>query len=276
MGAFLWTGGAPVKVFFFLIAAAGTVFSSPHFPSDDSHYHSLLEKRDLIVASKWQYYFEAIEASQPENEAQYYLFLGQPRRAFLAIEKIRNPQRKNLFQAVLYALVSVSREAVSKEESDDKVIPSSGKTQVYPIDEGEIWPDEWEEIEIVGSEGREMPVVADEETRLEFREESKRLFETLETQDFLSDFNVVSLAMDVGAKLPHPEKILVHHALEEGNPYYTRLLEETGRVNPSVLKAKSFSRKNLELRLSDLKLSLNETVSHPLQTPFLLPEREGR
>jgi hypothetical protein len=262
-----------------LSSCAGRPLSNTEIEKNRRSFAQHLMVKDLAHAGVFARYFSRPVGIDFENLAQYSLLRCQPKAALGYIDRILNLKRKQFFQAVLLALVSVDREsdqdpkdlevkATLASASHSKVSPRLQR--VYPVQSDEIWADEWSNLEFSGSCNK-MAVIADVKLRDKYKALSLELFKKIPQEWITSDFGAVSLAMDVGMQFEHPEQIAARFESEASNPYYRRL---KGQV-PDAGVARTFEEQNrvgIEITLSALDLSVVEYVPHAVKIPILISE----
>lgn len=253
--------------------------------SNRENFARLLLNHDYEKAQRFVLYFSPPRGIENALLAQYYLSTCQPRAAQNAIQNMTPGNERNLFQAVLWSLVSVPRPASESGSSgkNGEKMPSksaaSAKSIAYNVDAGEVWADEWEELELSEVKCVQMPIAMNAEKQKEMQAKAKKLFEILPQEYLTRDFNIISLAMDVGVTVPNIRAILDRFKDQKDNPYYRRLIAlnanaTTGARSGTVQAAVSVVGKDT---ITLTSFALKETVEapHVIDVPLLL-EQERR
>jgi hypothetical protein len=200
------------------------------------------------------------DRSSAELRAQYFLQTCQWRNAFGVAQSLPE-DRRAVYLAILTALTSVRRPP--KEEAAVQL--PAGTLWIYPATKGEIWRDEWSELnvgEMCSSLGQEGTGYDPER----LAELSRWYFSQVSPADWKRDFNIVALALDVHATIPHPEALLQHYEAFLDSPYYLQLQQSVPRPAPAV----SVVQRGSSVRLGSLSFSQVERKTHELGVPWLV------
>lgn len=223
-----------------------------------------MKSRNLKVALK-AYVF----LNQPKNSlenllfSQFHLLSCNPRKALHFI-KNETGSHAELLRAIVFATTSVERGA------EEKVAIKLVKNKVMWSLDSEVWPDEWDQIEAPNGQCQKMPL-AKEENRKLLNRVAKSKFRKLKTKDFLNNFDLVMMALDLGHKFQKPEILLTHFSKKQDNLYY-QLLQRDLKNRNLALNVKKFNQTgSIELSLFDL--TQKKWVPKSLQIPFVLQEK---
>lgn len=234
----------------------------------------LLREGNVSRAERFVPYFSGSETSAPELIAQYELQSCRPRSAWAAAEKIADPDKKKLFQAVILALSSVKRPLPPVAETERKKAAPSTKlaTRTEPLHPTEIWRDEWKGIQLSANGCAEFPVLENPDLAEKNRVRAAELFSSLPEKHFLGDFAVVALALDVGAALPSSDKILLAHANRAGDAYHLRLLAKVqdtlSLTQASADRREVSAQKTGDSQFTLSPLTLRATTASPQRVPI--------
>lgn len=234
-----------------------------------SRFSHALVSRNVETAAKFVPLFDkSRDQIELEHLAQFYFMTCRPRRALQAIGLFQSEQRKELFQATLWSLVSVKRPNLSADKPKLKLTKAQTVTKVS---DGEIWADEWADLSLDRSPCVQMQVFRKSESRMHYLEKAKVLFEKVPADEYLRDFNLVALALDCGARIPNPKMILAHFRSQSASPYYARLQSKTEPLPPQGAVRVSALKKN-ELALSEFVINDEFEVPHQIEVPLLIDE----
>lgn len=204
------------------------------------------------------------ETDEAETATQYYLLTCRPKSAYKSIQKISDSKNRALFQAALYALISVERPPVPKDKGD--VADISNDAIHLPL-QNEVWADEWEDIHPNFSCSN-MPLVENLEQRRHFRELALQTFQSVPEELMLRDSNLIALALDVGyefKKTDLAEKIL---AQASSNTYLGRLQHFDKVITANSIKVQKQNKDGIFL--SELNLEHLDTKPQSIKIPILL------
>lgn len=253
-----------------------TVTAEEAARANERSFYVFLQTKRVPEATKFALYFEGVAAPsdfQRELLAQYYLQTCQPRKSLAAAEKISEPTRRDLFLAVNYTLLATPRPWTKALLKSQEITPPED-ARVEKIT-GEIWRDEWSQLQTTVTACEDFPVLAEEETRSEYRQRALALFTPLVARDALGrDLTLWGLALDAGFPLSRERArdLLARFPTQKNHPYYKRIayLSQTPGSPANGLRA--LEQKGSRVQLSTLSISAEEFVPHALELP-LLPER---
>lgn len=258
--------------------ATAHLSSRPNSGDPNAVIRQALIQGDLALVSREILRVQG-QGVEPELLAQYHLYNCQPQSALVAIQEIQNQQERELYEAVLAALISVERptEQAGQTSSGGQTNPSSSvaSQEKYAVDSGEIWRDEWEDLSFSRLGCESMPVASNPEDRSRFQQAARERFERLPVQIYHRHFSVVALALDVGVHPPDPSELLKRYEGHSSDPYYARLqeLDPSEAVQDQVTVTRS---KSDEIQLTGLVLKKLETTAAGVRVPQLIQARPSQ
>lgn len=242
---------------------------------NERRMHRALEAGNVDAAARFLPLFRSPTSEQSLLLAQFELMTCQPRALERRLASMPEGEQRTLFEAVLLALVSVERGPAETPTSTPALTKNVVEARL-PLDQSEIWPDEWREVGLAASQCRAMPVASDPRLRARLSSRARDLFEKLPLEPYLRDFNIVALALDVKARVPRLDRVLAHYRRNYSNPYYRQLLALAERDERSLnALAVSGIAKN-EVRLGELVAKETLFKAHSVSIPFLLGQRSDR
>lgn|GEM_PF-3712120 len=205
----------------------------------------------------------------PIEETQFFLLSCQPKKAWLASEKISDEKTKNLSQAVILAMSSVPRPP-NERQSESLEPEKSSASMVFNFDQEDSWADEPEALQPLGS--CEYPTAVGEEIQAQLKARAKEKF-ALVTDWQIQPFEVSALSTDVGFVPPIVDQQIElwsqHHIKSN---YYLRLkfFYEQEKQNTSSESLLKISLSPRSATLSPRSFARTELIPHQLVTPWLL------
>ena len=280
------------SVFLFSCATTPSKTEAEIRSKNERSFAHWLNQRDLKKASRFAAYFEPYADEYPELLAQYFLLTCQPQRAHILIERIESEERRNLFEAVLYALVSVERPndenktTITTTQASTVTPPvttkkykwsNSGRSfskngrrepgsQKLPFNPQEVWADEWAALS-VETACQQMPIVKDTALRTEIQKKALIRFKSLPATAFHRDINVVALAMDSGMNFPNKAELQEKLIAFKEHPYYKKLLIAETQVAP--LKVEEQNSNTATISLSSLEIEDFVYRPEKIEVPIL-------
>ncbi|MGE4233677.1 MAG: hypothetical protein AB7F43_10140 [Bacteriovoracia bacterium] len=256
---------------FYLIFLAAVACASPIVSSSDiAKFESFVRQRDLDKAFPFAIFFENVRHPDVYPVlSQYYLMTCQPRRALETITKISPDKKREPYLAILYALVSAKRPSANQKDLQVKEKHKKNPSILYDLNgpaNQEIWKDEWAELTRKKT-CQEMPTPESNEDREYFRKLSKALFERLKPEFFEKDFGLVALAMDVGADLPDPNRLLQLYKDHSENPYYKRLQANNSTKEQSAVQISAIQKDTV--LLEEFSIKKVEQKPKPIEIPIV-------
>lgn len=225
-----------------------------------------LSNRDLQKAGR---YIIFLEGPQTEKEsllfAQFHLMSCNPRMSLKYIEKIMTVE-KDLIEGVIAGMVSIDRVSQPIKSANNK------KSQlIFPIDDGEIWPDEWRDIGTANGFCKKISL-SQKEYRTLLKNYSLEKFNGLPEEVFLRDFSLISLGIDLGYTFKNPHAILKKFKNKKESSYYKYIeniyTQETKENNVKVQENDNEG----ELVLSIFKTKRDQIEPKKIKIPFVLKE----
>lgn len=230
------------------------------------HLYKQLEARNLIKSGQYIVY---LGGPRTEKEkilfAQFHLMSCNFKKSLDYLKEV-NRQEKVLMKAVISGIVSIERNSLTKERKK----AAKNISYVYPIDSGEVWPDEWKDI---GAKKGYCQKIGT--SKKKYRKFLKNLsldsFKKIPDKVLLRDFDLVSLGVDLGYKFQKIDSILDRFKSKKDNPYYKYLESLYFEENEGRLNVEKKNKKG-EITLSTFKIRTNRIEPKEIKIPFVLGE----
>lgn len=233
-----------------------------------------VKDRNLAAAARFAIFFENQRGPDVEKGdvaevlSQYYLLTCQPQKAFAHLQQIPG-ERRTLYEAILYSLVSVERVSDAQAKAKAKPPPRpavDGNVEVVWKTE-EIWADEWASIKAVPRCTR-MPIVRNIKLRAQLRTLALEKFKALPEEWVTTDLPVLALALDVGYQPTDPELLLAVFSEHKDRPYYRIIESLRNERNPASFGVANQTK--AEISLTELTFNDKQVGAYEIEIPILV------
>lgn len=228
--------------------------------------YTQLKKRKLQKAGQYLVFLEApVNIKEKLLFAQYHLMACNPKQSLSYITPNMGPE-KELIKAVIWGMVSIERK--TKKETSHKSKDTNRKF-VYPIDSGEVWPDEWRDITPLNGYCEQIPLSRKEYRKL-LKDFSFKTFHAIPEQLIHRDFGLISLAVDLGYAFLNIGAILAKYKNKKENSYYKYLENIILHKNKTDQIRVEKEDKEGQFNLSTLKVRSIRMNPEKIEIPFIL------
>jgi hypothetical protein len=192
----------------------------------------------------------------PEERAQYYLLLCQPRQAWGQAEQISDVQTKQLYEGLILALVS----SPAPDQSNRLKSTRPDSDLRFQLDAAEVWRDELDDVDLPASCA--FPTVAADKLE-KIRAQALKTLQPVLSQT--ESFSALAIATDVGFVPELQESDLLGKQIPPS--YIGRFqyfAKRAGRRNPEIQIS------GMSASVSNFGFSIVEMTPHELEIPWLL------